>query len=141
GVYGELSSYYHCYAADFYLHALILAKLNRAEFPDWVSNRLSQMIDFVAHISRPDGTMPLLGDDDGGRVLKLSREHYGSFRDGLSTAAVLFGRSDFKYQAGAFREESLWLMGLDGWAVFNSMAAEPPPQLSQSYEKDGYFVQ
>src|SRR5207248_3004086 len=74
-------------------------------------------------------------------ALKLSKEHYGCFRDGLSTASVLFGRSDFKHQAGTFQEESLWLMGLDGWAVFNSLAAEPPLQLSRSYKKDGYFIQ
>jgi Heparinase II/III-like protein/Heparinase II/III N-terminus len=141
GVYGELSPYYHCYTVDFYLQALILAKLNRFPFPDWVSTRLSQMVDFVTHVSRPDGSIPLIGDDDGGRALKLSREHYGSFRDGLSTAAVLFGRSDFKHQAGVFQEETLWLLGLDGWEVFNSMAAEPPSQLNQSYEKDGYFIE
>jgi hypothetical protein len=99
------------------------------------------MVDFVTHISRPDGTIPLIGDDDGGRALKLSREHYGSFRDGMSTAAVLFGRGDFKHQAGAFQEESLWLMGLDGWEVFNSIASEPPSQLSRSYERDGYFIE
>src|SRR5882672_9526820 len=29
GVYKELSSYYHCYATDFYVHVLALAKLNR----------------------------------------------------------------------------------------------------------------
>jgi hypothetical protein len=141
GVYGELSSYYHCYTVDFYLQVLILAKLNRFAFPDWLSARLMEMVEFVAHISRPDGTLPLIGDDDGGRALKLSKEHYGSFRDGLSTAAVHFGRGDFKHQAGAFQEESLWLMGLDAWSIFNSMTTEPPTQLSHSYEKDGYFIQ
>src|SRR5262249_32782923 len=29
GVYCELSSYYHCYAVDFYLHVLALARRNR----------------------------------------------------------------------------------------------------------------
>ena len=97
GMYAELSSYYHCYASDFYLHALTLAKLNRFAFPDWMWHRLSQMFEVVMHMTRPDGTIPLLGDDDGGRVLQLSQDDYTSFRDGLSSASVLFGRTDFKH--------------------------------------------
>jgi hypothetical protein len=141
GVYGELSFYYHCYATDFYLHALALAKLNRFTFPDWMWNRLSRMLEFVMHVTRPDGTIPLVGDDDGGRVLQLSRQDYSSFRDGLSSGAVLFGRPDFKQQAGAFCEESIWLLGDDAWSVFNSLDAQIPPQTGRSYAADGYFIQ
>jgi hypothetical protein len=141
GVYGELSTYYHCYTADFYLQTLILAKLNRFPIPDWLFNRLLQMLEFVMHISRPDGTIPLLGDDDGGRVLQLSQNHYGSFRDGLSTGAILFGRGDLKHQAGDIHEESLWLMGEGALTVFNSILAQPPSQLGRAYKKDGYFIQ
>src|SRR5438477_190915 len=63
GVYGEASAYYHCYAADFYLQALALARWNRLTFQEWIWNRVEQMIEFVMHISRPDGSIPLMGDD------------------------------------------------------------------------------
>jgi hypothetical protein len=140
GVYGELSSYYHCYATDFYLHAMTLAKANRFPLPDWMWNRLSQMLEVVMHFTRPDGTIPLFGDDDGGRVVQLGRDNYTSFGDGLSSGAVLFGRPDFKYQAREFHEESLWLLGEDGCSVFNSLDTQAPSELSRSYAKDGYFI-
>ena len=60
GVYGELSTYYHCYATEFYLLALTLAQRNRMPFPIWMWDRLSRMLDFVLHMTRPDGSIPLL---------------------------------------------------------------------------------
>src|SRR5262249_44640174 len=110
GVYGELSSYYHCYATDFYLHALILAKQNQIPFPEPVWNTLSRMLDFVMHFTRSDGTVTALGDDDGGRVLAFASENYLSYRDGLCSGSLLFNRPDFKYQAGGLCAESLWLL-------------------------------
>ena len=113
GVYGEASSYYHCYAADFYLHVLALARANESALPEWMWKRLEKAIEYVMHISQPDGSIPLFGDDDGSRALALSSEDYSSFRDGLSSGAVLFRRGDFKSQSGEFREESLWLLGAE----------------------------
>jgi hypothetical protein len=141
GVYRELSSYYHCYAADFYLHALALARANRIAFPEFVWSRLAGMFEFVAHLTRPDGTIPLLGDDDGGRVLALSSQNYTSYRDGLCSGAVLFRRPDFKYQAGGFCEESLWLLGEDAWALFNSVRSHWPAGLSRLFADGGYCIQ
>ena len=141
GVYGEASSYYHCYATDFYLQALSLARWNRLPFPEWMWTRLEQMIEFVMQISRPDGSLPLIGDDDGGRALALSAEDYSSFSDSLSSAAVLFGRGDFKSRVEALREESLWLLGDDAWHVFNSVPTQAPLDLSRAYPDSGVFIQ
>jgi hypothetical protein len=141
GVYGEASSYYHCHAADFYLQALALARLNRFPFPDWMWPRLEKMFEFVMHISRPDGSLPLIGDDDGGRALALSAEDYSSFRDGLCSGAVLFGRADFKHQAAGFWEETFWLLGEAAWPIFDAVVASHPAQLERSYPESGYFVQ
>ncbi len=141
GVYREASVYYHCYAADFYLQALALAKWNRAPFPEWMWSRLSQMLEFLLHVTQPDGAIPLAGDDDGGRALALGADHYGRFTDGLSTGAVLFGRPDFKYQARAFHEETLWLLGEDAWPIFNSLAAQPPSEHRRFYREAGYLIQ
>jgi len=140
-VYGEASSYYHCYAADFYLEVLALARSNRIPLPEWMWTRLEQMLEFVMHISRPDGSIPLIGDDDGGRALALSAEDYRWFRDGLSSGAALFGRADFKYQAGAFTEESLWLLGSGAWHIFRTLPPQASPELGRSYMDCGYFIQ
>jgi hypothetical protein len=141
GVYCELSSYYHCYATDFYLQVFALSRWNRVPLPEWMWTRLSHMLEFVMHLSRADGTIPLLGDDDGGRVLAMSSGDYRSFLDGLCSGAVLFGRGDFKYQSRSFCEESLWLLGDDAWPIYNSVAPQPPSELRRNYAQAGYFIQ
>jgi hypothetical protein len=99
------------------------------------------MFDFVMHITRPDGTIPLLGDDDGGRSLALAARKYASYRDGLCTAAIVFARPDFKFQAAGFSEETVWLLGAGSWAAFNALAAQAPGELRHAFEDAGYVVQ
>ena len=141
GVYGELSTYYHCYAVDFYLQALSLARRNRFEFPASASTKVERMLEFVMHITRPDGSIPLLGDDDGGRALALDRTDYRSYRDGLSLGALLFSRPDFKRQAGALHEETFWLLGPEAWRAHEALATTVPATGSRSFPSAGYFVQ
>ena len=141
GIHQELSSYYHCYTADFYLQTLGLAHRNRFPFPDWLWKRLVCMLEFLMHLTRPDGTIPLLGDDDGGRALALHQTSYRSFRDGLCTGAVMFQRPEFKSQSGEFFEESLWLLGEQAWNTYAGLKSNPPQGLSASYPAAGYFIQ
>jgi hypothetical protein len=141
GVYREASTYYHCYATDFYLHAMVLARASKFPFPEWMWSRLSQMFEFVLHITQPDGAIPLIGDDDGGRVLALKSEDYGSYRDGLSSGAVLFGRADLKYAANGYAEETMWLLGTETFDVFESLDQRAPLTDSKAYPENGYFVQ
>src|SRR5579872_549350 len=141
GVYGELSSYYHCYALDFYLQALTLAQRNQFHFPDGVRDKVCGMLQFLMHVTRPDGTIPLLGDDDGGRALALEQKNYRSFNDALCLGAVLFRREGFKHQAGAFFEETLWLLGEDAWQIYGSLKSRPPAETQSFYPRAGYSIQ
>ena len=141
GVYGELSSCYHCYALDFYLQAMVLAEQNGLPFPEPVSRKVPGMLQFLMHLTRPDGTLPLLGDDDGGRALALDRRDYRSFQDGLCLGAILYRRGDFKHQAGAFCEEALWMLGKDGWEVYRQLGAEKPTETRACFPRAGYDVQ
>src|SRR3989442_378027 len=63
GIHTELSSYYHCYALDMFMQALVLARNNGFKVPRYAWCRLSDMLDFLLHVTRPDGSLPSLGDD------------------------------------------------------------------------------
>jgi uncharacterized heparinase superfamily protein len=140
GVHCELSTCYHCYAADFFIQALILGQRNGSALPPNVASKIAQMFDFVMHMTRSDGTLPQLGDDDGGRALALSATDYRSYVDGLCLAACAFQRPEFKWRAGGFREEALWLLGTSGWQCYDSLHAVPPRENSRAFKSAGYFV-
>lgn len=141
GVHGELSTYYHCYALDFFLQALVASRHLSAPFPQASWRRVERMIEFLMHVSRPGGAIPLLGDDDGGRALALAASDYHSFQDALSTGAALFCRSDFKHQSGGFHEETFWMLGLEGWRIYRAVTNIAPQETAASFPAAGYFVQ
>ncbi len=141
GVYGELSTYYHCYALDFYLQCLVLGEQNGFCFPELVPEKARDMVQFLLHVTRPDGTLPMLGDDDGGRALAIDRRDYRSYRDGLCLGAILFRRGDLKHQAGAFCEEALWMLGQDAWESYRQFEGHEPADLQAPYASAGYSVQ
>jgi hypothetical protein len=109
GVYFEQSSYYHRYTSDFYLHFLLLTRLNQDPESTLLSTSLARLLEHLMYITRPDGTSPLFGDDDGGRLVMLAENRPDDFRAALSTGAVLLSRPDFKFVANSLSEETLWL--------------------------------
>jgi hypothetical protein len=140
GVYFEQSSYYHRYTVDFYIHYVILARANGASALNSVNDRLSSLLNHLMYITRPDGTTPLFGDDDGGRLVMLDRCAANDFRAALSTGASLFDRGDFKFVAGDLAEETLWLLGVEGMQRFDQIAAGEPAKQSVAFESGGYYV-
>ena len=140
GVYFEQTSHYHRYTTDFYTHLFIM-KMSRSESVDpRLESRLTALLDHLLHITRPDGTTPLFGDDDGGRLVSLDERAANDFRAALSTGAALFGRGDYKHVAGEFAEETLWLLGTDGARRFDELEAQEPLQTSRAFTEGGYYV-
>jgi len=140
GVYFESSSYYHHYTANFYTHFLLLSRLTGADVPMEVEDKLQALMDHLMYITRPDGTTPFYGDDDGGRLLFLDRSRPNDFGAVLSNGAVLFQRPDYKFVAGSVREETLWLFGLEGLKRFDAIMAREPAQTSAAFQASGYYV-
>ncbi len=140
GVYFEQSSYYHRYTADFYLHFSLLLEANGVARPPEVQERLELLLDHLMFITRPDGTTPLFGDDDGGRLLQLDARSANDFRATLSTAAVVFKRPDYKFVASGAAEESLWLVGSEGLAELDQLQSVEPESTSMGFPAGGYYV-
>src|SRR5437867_5799371 len=71
GVYFEQTSYYHRYTTDIYMHLLLLARASDTRVPEGVEEKLSLLLNHLMWITRPDGSSPCYGDDDGGRLVVL----------------------------------------------------------------------
>ena len=140
GVYFEQSSYYHRYTTDFYLHFLLLARANDFALPSQVEQSLVLLLDHLMYLTRPDGTTPLFGDDDGGRLAMLDVRAANDFRGTLAIGALVFDRGDYRFVAGDAAEELLWLTGADGLAKFDSIAVHEPANTSVAFPHGGYFV-
>lgn len=144
GVYFEQSSWYHRYSVDFYLHFLTLRDRIGESTPGVrnisLNERLAAALDLMMHITRPDGSTPLIGDDDGGRMLPLTGADPDDFRGTLAAGALRFGSGEMKFVAGASIEEIFWLNGKGGALKFEKMPAVEPGVLSKAFTDGGYFV-
>ncbi len=140
GTYFEQSSYYHRYTADFYMHLIALARAMNLELPREVEERLSLALDHLMWITRPDGSSPLYGDDDGGRLLTLNARKGDDFRDTLAIGAALFDRGDWKFVAGDAPIEMLWLLGPQALEHYDQLPAKANPETNRAFVEGGYFV-
>lgn len=139
GFYFEQSTYYHIYALDFFLHALVLASANGISVPPRVSETIEKMLDALSLLSRR-GPPPQLGDDDGGRLFDPRRNQSEHMLDPLSTGAVLFNRGDFKRLVPHLTEETLWLLGEEGARQWDTLTETGVAQQSTALPDSGYYL-
>ena len=141
GVYFEHASYYHRYTVDIYLHAVLLARRSGLTVPASMLQRLELAVDHLADLTRPDGTIPLIGDDDGGVLVSLEERRPADVRAALGIASVVLDRPDWAAVAGGVTEEVLWVLGPDGAERARaSVDSGPPKHLSRLYREGGYAV-
>jgi hypothetical protein len=140
GVDFEQSTAYHRLVLEAFLTCGLLLDLHGEGLADDWRTRLMQMVEFVEAYVKPDGTVPLIGDADDGRVQKLGPQALADHRYLLSLGAALFGRADFKRAARRFHEESFWLIGPEGAAVFDGVPAPDAAPESRDFPGGGFYV-
>jgi hypothetical protein len=140
GMHFEQSVYYHVYALDFFMHSRILASKNSLPIPPGLDQAIEKMLEFLAALAQA-GNPPRIGDDDGGRVFAPRRNRAEHLVDPLATGAVMYQREDFKALAGgAAREETLWLLGVEGLQQFDSLSTGQRIPESAAFQHSGIYV-
>ena len=139
GLHFEQSLYYHVYALDFFVHTAVLASVNHRPTPSDFDRTLERMLEALLVLGR-GGTVPQIGDDDGGRLFDPSRNRSVHMLDPLATGAVLFGRGDFKVQVGGLREETIWLLGESGIVEFERLPIAESTSKSVAFPIAGLYV-
>jgi uncharacterized heparinase superfamily protein len=141
GVHFEQSTCYHRYTLDIYLHFLVLAERHGVALPPQLTGQVERMVEFLLAVRQPDGSIPAIGDGDGGVLLPLVRRQRGDSRGVFAVAAAMFNRSDFAWAAEGAAPEVFWLLGAGGLNAFDTIAPAPPSDgLPQVFPSGGYGV-
>ena len=106
GSHFEQSTYYHVYALDLFLFHAVLEDIT-----DEYRDGLSRMTDFLASVVQANGDLPLLGDDDGGRVFHPYGERAQVARATLATASLMLNKSVFPFSERDVEKVALWWLG------------------------------
>ncbi len=136
----EQASGYHFFTVGFYVHALLVRRGRGRDVPARLRARLERAFEWAMHLSLPSGSLPMIGDGDEGKALVLAQPSLWDFRPYLALGAALFERPDFKFAAGEFPPDLLWLVGLDGLRRYEALKAAEPAGTVRLGES-GYAVQ
>ena len=146
GVDFEASTSYHRLVTEIFLFAAILGQKGGFPFSAAYLNQLEKMLEFILCITQPDGTVPLIGDNDNGRLFRLKvweppEREWVDFRYLLAMGAVFFDRLDFARAAGDQWEEALWFFGEKALEVKTKAAQNQQPALaSRAFTDGGIYV-
>lgn len=95
-------------------------------FPAWHMSRLEKMLEFIMHITKADGKIPQIGDNDNGRLHKFTligqwnpesdrfEEDLLDYRHLLAVGGAAFKRADFREIGLPYQSECLWYGYEDG---------------------------
>lgn len=148
GVDYEGSIPYHRLVTEMFLSTVLLCRRNGIAVPQAVRERLEKMLEFTMYVTKPDGTVPLIGDNDNGRLHRLTvweepEREWIDHRYLLAIGAVLFERDDFGQAAGNQWEEAIWLFGEKALAFKREVGDKDLPPLrleSRAFPDAGIYI-
>jgi hypothetical protein len=129
GSHFEQSAYYHVYALDFFLLYRLLAKP-----PAAYDARLVAMAEYLDALLGVNGTLPLIGDDDGGRVFHPYGDRAGFGRATMATCSILLERPEWLRGSDHLCEQAAWWLGPK---ALSRRAAPPTPRVSRFFADGG----
>lgn len=140
GVCFEQATCYQRYTAEMYMHFLILAERSGVKVPAGVAERVERCVDYLLAIRRADGSVPQLGDGDGGWLLPLLPRKADDMRGVFALAGALFGRGDLARAAGGSALEVAWLLGPHALHDLAALPAAPEHAPSRLFKDGGVAV-
>jgi hypothetical protein len=146
GVNFEASISYHRLAAEIFLSAVFLSQRNGNPFSAAFMSRLEKMLEFTLSVTRSDGSVPLIGDNDNGRIFRLKAWpdpdlEWIDHRYLLAIGAVLFNRQDFARAAGNQWEEAIWLYGSHAMhSIYPQVEKNDSVALGEAFPVGGLYI-
>jgi hypothetical protein len=140
GMHYERCTGYHRYHLEFYLHALVIARARQETWAEPFRAPVSRGVDASVQLRRPDGTWPVLGDEDGGAAVRLGTRDVADQNDLLVVAAGLLNRPEL--HDGPARDATAvawWLLDDAAWNAVLSGTGGAQPAAAFSLGAAGYY--
>jgi hypothetical protein len=107
GSHFEQSAYYHVYALDFFLLYRVLANPGAA-----YDAKLVRMAEYLDALLGHSGVLPLIGDDDGGRLFHPYGDRTRFGRATMATCAAMFDRWEWLRSPDDLNCQAAWWIGV-----------------------------
>jgi hypothetical protein len=138
----ERSLHYHRYTLDFYLLALLVAtRAQDSEAVTRFTDAVTRVAEFALTMADDHGRMPLIGDDDGGKLWPIAGRACADVRDSLALASVVLARPDLA--RWGVPEEVFWIAGptaFDQEPFIEAYRRDAAPPQSATFSQTGYVV-
>ncbi len=113
GFYFVQATQYQRYTAEIYLHYLLLADATSWKVPAATRAALANLLAVLRTVISGRGSMPLLGDDDGGLLLPLDHRPPDDLRALLLAGAVALDRPELMAPGTPSPAYAYWLCGIE----------------------------
>ncbi len=141
GAPAEGSTGYHFFVLESAIELAAQCRHLAMRLSDAARQRLRAMVEFAAEVVHPDGTIPRVGDDDGGRGFRLSDVKDARDRRGVVLAgAMLFAMDRIAGSLPVPYEEALWLLGPRIESRWYRLARPGRAPLARVFQNAGFAV-
>jgi hypothetical protein len=104
GSHFEQSAYYHVYALDMFVFHSLMDDTVTADYRD----RVARMAGYLAALMGTARVLPLIGDDDGGRLFHPYGDRMKFGRASLATCSALFCSTVWPHSQNNLAEQCAW---------------------------------
>ncbi|MHB8336528.1 MAG: alginate lyase family protein [Ignavibacteriaceae bacterium] len=140
GVNYELSTSYHRLMTEMLLSVIIQLKKNNYEIPIEILERAEKVIEYIYYYTRPDGSAPIIGDADDGR-LHILGNYIGWDRNDhrylLAIGHLLFNRKEWQQEKKYYEDAYLLL---NERFDFETLTKTEMPQQSKAFKDAGVYI-
>jgi hypothetical protein len=141
GVNREQATYYHHEVMDMMLLCQRVAVAGGGSLSAAFLQRLERMAEFVHALMDRSGQLPMIGDADDALMVRLAHEaDWHLYRSLLASAALMFGRADFKAAAGRLDSKTCRLFGPQAGAAWQALPSAPPQPPRRAFPEGGYYL-
>lgn len=140
GVDHENSIAYHRLVLEIFALGFLLQKSAGINPPLEYVRRLRSMFEFNSHYLKPDGTAPMMGDSDDGRLLKFLERDPRDHSYLCSIGSAVLEESEMK-RAQKPDEEMLWWLGAEGLRTYESLTAGAMRLESKAFAVSQFYIQ